>query len=128
MKINKKRLIAYFGIITLLSSLFMGLIGISTYKTNVDVIKNLLLRNHVENNVNLAMKYLNSFYGKLQQKNGVLCDSEGNEIEGRTEMVDAILMDLGDKSTIFAKDKNDFEEFLQVLRLKKGDGRAVGTF
>ncbi len=128
MRGSRKRMIAYFGIIALLSSLFMGLVGMSTHRTNVDVIKNHLLRDHVENNVNLAMKYLQSHYGTLQQIDGVLCDSHGNEIEGRTEMVDAILDDLGDRSTIFTKDKDDFRRISTSVESEEGNGRAVGTF
>lgn len=127
MKNIRTKLIAYFGIITLLSSLFMGLVGVSTNNKDISNIKNHLLRSHVENNMDLAMKYLRSFYGPLQQCNGALCDRDGNIIEGRTEMVDSILEDLGDKSTIFIKDRNDFKRISTSI-ISEDDERAIGTY
>lgn len=127
MKSIRGKLVAYFGIITLLSSLFMGLIGASTNTNDINTIKNQLLKSHVENNVGLAMKYANNFYGKLQQCNDTLCDKDGKPIEGRSEMVDAILEDLGDRSTIFVKVGNDFKR-IQTSVTADDDERAVGTF
>lgn len=127
MKSIKTKLVAYFGIITLLSSLFISLLGFSTNTKDINMIKNQLLKNHVENNMDLAMKYMYSFYGTLRQCNEQLCDEDGNSIEGRTEMVDAILEDLGDKSTIFVKVGNDFKRISTSI-ISDDNERAVGTF
>ena len=111
MKINKIKLIAYFGMLALLASMIVGLFGFSNSTRDVNNIKNQLLKRHVENNINLTMKYINNSYGTLTQGDETLLDSNGNSIEGRFGVVDSVLEDLGDKSTILLKLKMNSREF-----------------
>ena len=127
MKVNKIKLISYAGMIALLASMIVGLLGFSNNTKEIDNIKNQLLRKHVENNINLTMKYINHSYGTLTQGNGTLLDSDGNSIEGRFGVVDSVLEDLGDKSTIFVKVKDDFKRISTNIMSDENE-RAMGTF
>ncbi|HAE92465.1 MAG TPA: hypothetical protein DCG60_07465 [Tissierella sp.] len=127
MKINKTKLIAYCGMIALLASMIVGLLGFSNSTKNINYIKNQLLKKHVENNINLTMKYINNSYGTLTQGDGTLLDSDGNSIEGRFGVVDTVLEDLGDKSTIFVKVKDDFKRISTNIMSDENE-RAIGTF
>ncbi|MEY8417520.1 methyl-accepting chemotaxis protein [Tissierella praeacuta DSM 18095] len=127
MKINKTKLIAYCGMIALLASMIVGLLGFSNSTKNINDIKNQLLKKHVENNINLTMKYINNSYGTLTQGDGTLLDSDGNSIEGRFGVVDTVLEDLGDKSTIFVKVKDDFKRISTNIMSDENE-RAIGTF
>lgn len=127
MKISKTKLIAYCGMVSLLASLILGLMGYSHSTKDIENIKNQLLRRHVENNINLTMKYIESFYGTLTLGNGTLLDSKGNSIEGRNEVVDSILEDLGDKSTIFVRVKDDFKRISTNIT-DDNNQRAIGTY
>ena len=127
MKINKTKLIAYCGILTLLGSMILGLLGFSNNTKNINNIKNQLLKKHVENNINLTMKYINNSYGTLTQGDETLLDSDGNSIEGRFGVVDTVLEDLGDKSTIFVRVKDDFKRISTNIMSDENE-RAMGTF
>ncbi len=127
MKVNKMKLIAYFGIIALLTSMVVGLLGFSNSTKNINEIKNQLLEKHVENNMKLTMKYINNSYGTLTQGDRTLLDSNGESVEGRFEVVDAILENLGDKSTIFVKIGDDFKRISTNI-MSDDNERAVGTF
>lgn len=127
MKINKIKLIAYFGMISLLGSMIVGLLGFSNNTKEINNIKNQLLKNHVENNINLTMKYINHSYGTLTQGDGTLLDSNGESIEGRFDVVDTISEDLGDKATIFVKVDNDFKRISTNI-MSNENQRAIGTF
>lgn len=127
MKINKTKLIAYCGMIALLFSMIVGLLGFSNSTKNINDIKNQLLKKHVENNINLTMKYINNSYGTLTQGDGTLLDSDGNSIEGRFGVVDTVLEDLGDKSTIFVKVKDDFKRISTNIMSDENE-RAIDTF
>lgn len=127
MKTNKTKLIAYCGMIALLASLVVGLLGFSNNTKDINNIKNQLLKKHVENNINLTMKYINNSYGILSQGDGTLLDSDGNSIEGRFGVVDTVLEDLGDKSTIFVKVKDDFKRISTNIMFDENE-RAIGTF
>ena len=127
MKISKTKLIAYCGMIALLASMIVGLLGFSNSTKDINDIKNQLLKKHVENNINLTMKYINNSYGTLTQGDGTLLDSHGNSIEGRIGVVDTVLEDLGDKSTIFVKVKDDFKRISTNIMSDENE-RAIGTF
>ncbi len=127
MKNNKTKLIAYCGMVALLASLILGLLGYSNNTKEIDNIKNQLLRKHVENNINLTMKYINNSYGTLTQGDGTLHDSDGNSIEGRFGVVDTVLEDLGDKSTIFVRVQDDFKRISTNI-MSDDNERAIGTF
>lgn len=127
MKINKTKLIAYCGMIALLASLIVGILGFSNTTKDINNIKNQLLTKHVENNINLTMKYINNSYGRLSQGDGTLLDSNGHSIEGRFGVVDTVLEDLGDKSTIFVKVQDDFKRISTNIMSQENE-RAIGTF
>ncbi len=127
MKITRTKLIAYCGMIAPLASMVVGLLGFSNTTKNINNIKDQLLNKHVENNINLTMKYINNSYGTLTQGEGTLLDSEGNSIKGRFGVVDTVLEDLGDKSTIFVKEKDDFKRISTNIMSDENE-RAIGTF
>lgn len=127
MKINKTKLIAYAGMIALLASMIVGLFGFSNNAKDINEIKNQLLRKHVKNNINLKMKYIKNSYGTLTQGYETLLDADGNSIEGRFGVVDTILEDLGDESTIFVKVNDDFKRISTNIMSDENE-RAMGTF
>nr|WP_300001936.1 Cache 3/Cache 2 fusion domain-containing protein [Tissierella sp.] len=127
MKTNRTKLIAYLGMAALLASMIVGLLGYSNRANDIEDIKNQLLRRHVENNINLTMRYINNSYGTLTQGDETLLDSEGESIEGRFGVVDAVLEDLGDKSTIFVKVNDRFKRISTNIMSDKNE-RAMGTF
>lgn len=127
MNVNKIKVIAYLGILALLASMIVGLFGVSNSTKEIENIKDQLLKRHVENNINLTMKYINNFYGTLTQGDGTLLDSDGNSIEGRYEVVDSILEDLGDESTIFVRVNDDFKRISTNVMSDKNE-RVIGTF
>ena len=127
MKISKIKLIAYAGMVALLASMIIGLLGFSNTTKNINHIKNQLLKKNVEKNINLTMKYINNSYGTLTQGDGTLLDSEGKSVEGRFGVVDTILEDLGEKSTIFVKVNDDFKRISTNIMSDENE-RAVGTF
>ncbi|HLR35776.1 MAG TPA: Cache 3/Cache 2 fusion domain-containing protein [Tissierellales bacterium] len=127
MKISRTKLIAYCGMIALLASMIVGLLGFSNTTKDINNIKDQLLKKHVENNINLTMKYINNSYGTLTQGDGTLLDSDGNSIKGRFGVVDTVLEDLGDKSTIFVKVNDDFQRISTNIMSDENE-RAIGTF
>lgn len=127
MKTRNTKWIAYLGMIALLASLIVGLFGFSNMTREIEHIKDQLLTRHVENNINLTLKYLNRSYGTLTQGEGTLLDKNGQSIEGTFGMVDSIMEDLGDQSTIFVKVNDDFKRISTNI-LDDKDERAIGTF
>lgn len=123
---RKIRIIAYAGIVALLASMIVGLLGFSTSTQQVRNIKDTLLNNHLSNNVELSKKYVLYSYGTLTAGEGTLLDSEGRSIEGTTEVVDSVLEDLGNKSTIFVKEGNDFRRV--ATNVMHDETRAIGTY
>lgn len=127
MKGSRAKWIAYLGMLSLLASLIVGLMGYSNSTKKIEEIKNLLLSRSIENNIQLTMKYLNQTYGTLTQGKGTLLDQDGNSIEGHFDMVDSVLEDLGDKSTIFVKEKDDFKRISTNIRDDENE-RAMSTY
>ena len=127
MKSIRMKLSVYFGIIILLSSIAIGFLGFFNNTRGMNSIKNEILRDHIGNNMNLAIKYLEDFCGKVTQEDGSLYDSAGQCLEGNFEMVDAIFEDLGDKATIFARDGDDFKRISTNIMTEENE-RAVGTY
>lgn len=126
MKIRNRR-IAYLGIISLLASLITGLFGYTLSSTDIRQVKDELLRSHVENNINLTMKYLYNTYGNLTVGEGTLLDSNGQSIEGHLGLVDTVLEDLGDESTIFVRERDDFKRIATNV-MSPDNERALGTY
>lgn len=127
MKLSKTKIVAYAGMLALLASLIVGLLGFTNHTKDINQVKEQLLNKHVENNINLTMKYINNSYGTLTEGDGTLLDSEGTSIEGRFGVVDSILEDLGDESTIFVKENNDFKRISTNVMSGENE-RAIGTF
>lgn len=127
MRKNKMKLIGYLGIIALLASMIVALLGFSNSRENINNIKNQLLKNQVENNINLTMKYIKRSYGTLSQGKETLLDSDGNSIEGESVVVDSILEDLGNESTIFVKVKDDFKRISTNVMSNENE-RIIGSF
>lgn len=127
MRTNKMKIIAYTGMIALLISLVLSLLGFSNYTRDIEHIKNQLLNNHVENNIELILKYIRTNYGTLTPGDQTLLDRDGNSIEGRFEVVDSILEDLGDQSTIFVRVRDDFKRISTNVTGDDGQ-RALGTY
>lgn len=127
MKITKTKLIAYCGMIALLSSLIVGLLGFTSSTNDINEVKNRLLERSVETNINLTMKYIHNSYGVLSQGDETLLDSHGNSIEGRFGVVDSVLEDLGDQSTIFVKVNDDFRRLTTNVMSDENE-RAIGTY
>ncbi len=102
----------------------------STINTNDISIKLLKLsaEKKLNGDVKSAYSYITTHFGTLafDPENNSYRDSKGNLINGRYDMVDTILKDLGDTATIFAKKGDDFVRV--ITNIKKEDGsRAVGT-
>lgn len=127
MRVKGTKFIAYLGVLALLASMIVGLLGFSNTTKDINHIKNQLLRRCVENNINLTMRYIKNSYGTLTQGDETLLDSKGESIEGRFGVVDAVLEDLGDKSTIFVKVNDDFKRISTNIMSDKNE-RAMGTF
>lgn len=127
MKISKGKIVAYGGMIALLASLIVGLLGFTTTNKDINHVKEQLLKKHVENNINLTMKYINNSYGTLTQGDGTLLDSNGETIEGKFNVVDSVSEDLGDEATIFVKENNDFKRISTNIMSDENE-RAIGTF
>lgn len=120
-------MIAYLGMLALIASLVIGLLGFSNSTKHLQEIKNRLLHRHLETNINLTMKYLTTSYGTLSPGKGTLLDQNGESIEGHFDLVDAVLEDLGDKSTIFVKENNDFKRISTNI-LDDENERVMGTY
>lgn len=127
MKMSKTKIIAYSGMVALLASMIVGLLGFSVSTGEIEDIKNQLLKRQVENNINLTLKYVRNTYGTLTQGDETLLDSDGNSIEGRFGVVDSVLEDVGDKSTIFVKVDDDFKRISTNI-MSDINTRAIGTY
>lgn len=127
MKINKIKLIGYAGMFALLASMIVSLLGFSNSTKYLNDIKNQLLKEQIEENINLKMRYVENSYGTLSPGQGTLLDRSGESIEGRTGVVDRIFEDLGDHSTIFVKENDDFKRISTSIMVDE-EKRAIGTF
>lgn len=126
MKINIKRLISYFGMISLVASLIFGLLGYSSTNSEIENIKTNLMKRHMENNIILTRKYMNSNFGKLYAGKGTLIDMNGKSIEDDTVFVDSVMEDLGDQVTVFVRDSDNFRRI--STNILNDNVRATGTY
>lgn len=124
--INRK-LMLYFGTILLVISLAIGILSYVNSIKGMNDVQAQILTDKLRGDIASATYYFNNFYGTVSHKDGTLHDAEGENIEGRYEMVDAILEDLGDVATIFVKDGDDFRRISSNIMLDN-EKRAVGTF
>lgn len=131
MKLNKVKIIAYVGFVSLLISLLIGVYGYDSTDRSIQEIKDELLENHVRTNALLAQSYAETTYGKLTQGKGTLLTEDGRSIENDFVVVDRILNTMGDRATFFVKEKNDFKRISTNIPFEGEDGdknRAIGTY
>lgn len=127
MKTSKIKLISYLGMIALIASMVVGLLGFSGRSKDIDDIIDQLLKRNAENNINLTMRYITNTYGTLTQGYETLLDSNGESIEGKVDVVDSIKEDLGDEATIFVKVDDNFKRISTSILNDKNE-RLVGSF
>ncbi len=127
LKSNLSKVVAFVGLIALFANLILGLMGHSNHTVEIVRVKNKLLEKDVENNINLAMKYVNSAYGELRQGKGTLLDENGHSIAGDNDVVDLISEDLDARATIFVREADDFKRISTNITDDSNE-RAVGTF
>jgi methyl-accepting chemotaxis protein len=65
-------------------------------------------------------------YGALRKEGRDLIDAQGVKLDGRYEVVDELLANMGIVSTIFVRDGNDFRRVLTSIKDDKGE-RIIGT-
>lgn len=123
----KIKVIAYIGMISMLLSLVVGLLGYSNYTEEINNVKNQILMQNAKYDINLSMKYIKNSYGELTQGYGTLLDKNGNSIAGDYAVVDSIFYDLGDKSTIFVKENNNFKR-ISTNVMTEDNKRAIDTY
>lgn len=127
MKSIKIKLIAYFGVIILLSSLAIGTLSYFSATKGMSDIQSQMLVDKLEGDIASANYYFSRFYGDISLEGETLYDFRGRDIQGRHNMVDAVLEDLGDVATIFARVGDDFKSISSNVMLDNEE-RAVGTF
>lgn len=123
----KTKLIAYFGIIIIVSSVVIGSLGFLSSAKGMRGIQSRMLTDKLEGDIESASYYFKNFYGSVSQSNETLYDIRGKNIYGRHEMVDTLLEDLGDVATIFSKVGDDFKSISSNVMLDNEE-RAEGTF
>lgn len=126
MKSIKIRLIFYFGILVLLSSIALGVLGIISGLNGMRDLQSQMLTDKLEGDMASANQYLQNFYGELTSVDGELYDSNNNPVGAEHNMVDAIYEDLGDVATIFAKSGDEFKR-ISTNVMSEDNQRATGT-
>lgn len=127
MKSIKSKLIIYFCILLIIITSTISFLGYSKGLNGMKEVEIKLLSQKLEGDISSAFYYFNNYFGNVQYKNGQLLDQNGNSIEGRNKMVDAILEDMGVVATIFEKDGDDFKRITTNILKENGD-RAIGTY
>jgi len=118
------------GALVLLLLIVGGLITCVSYIYSSRMAENLVdhaLKMKIDGDIHSARNYAEKHFAELKYEDGIMKDTDGREVKGQHEMVDAIKRDLGVVATIFSKDGNDFRRI--TTNIKKEDGtRAVGTY
>lgn len=118
MKIDKIKLVGYAGMVALLASMILSLLGYSNSTKHMDRIKNELLETQVKENVRLKMEYIDSAYGQLTQGEGTLLDSSGDGIRDcEAGGMDSILKNLKDKCAIFVREEDEFRSISTNIKI-----------
>ncbi len=126
MRSIRMRLVLYFGILVVLCSLSLGISGFISGFNGMGHLQSQMLTDKLEGDIASANQYLTNFYGEIKSIDGQLYDSNNNPLEDKTDMVNAILDDLGDAATIFAKSGDDFKRISSNV-ISEDKQRATGT-
>lgn len=126
MKSIRIRLALYFGILVLLASIFLGVLGCISGLNGMSNLQYEMLTDKLKGDIVAANQYLENFHGELKSIGGDLYDSNDNPLEGQTDMVDTIFEDLGDVATIFAKSGDNFMRISSNV-MSEDNKRAIGT-
>ncbi|NLM12511.1 MAG: methyl-accepting chemotaxis protein [Epulopiscium sp.] len=123
MKSTRGKLRIYFGSLFIIVSILISLFG---YNMAAQAIKRVVLNAKLKSDLYVAKMRLEHDFGALFLKDGKLYDASGKEIEGKYQVVDTILEDLGDVATIFVKNGEDYYRVITNVLDHEGQ-RAVGT-
>ncbi|WP_425448105.1 methyl-accepting chemotaxis protein [Dethiothermospora halolimnae] len=123
----KSKLIVYFCILILLITSAISILGYQEGTKGMKEIGNNNLMAKLTGDISAASVYLDKYFGEIKYNHGILLDERGNNIEGRNNMVDDILNDMGDVATIFVKDGDDFRRITTNIKDENGK-RAIGTY
>lgn len=123
MKSTRGKLRIYFGSLFIIVSILISLFG---YNMAAQAIKRVVLNAKLKSDLYVAKMRLEHDFGALFLKDGKLYDASGKEIEGKYQVVDTILEDLGDVATIFVKNGEDYYWVITNVLDHEGQ-RAVGT-
>lgn len=127
MKSIKTKLILYFCCLIVLIAVAISSLGYYRASEGMKNLEERLLNEKLDGDIGAAKMYLENYFGNITYQNGDLLDKDGKKIEGRFEIVDAIMEDLGDVATIFVKNNDDFLRVITNVMTEDGS-RAVGTF
>lgn len=127
MKSIKTKLIIYFCIVILITSSGISLLGYFRGLHGMEETQEELIREKLMGDIASSTFYLERYFGRIEYINGQLIDENGNNIEGKNEIVDAISKDMGNAATIFAKSGDDFIRIATNIVNEDGK-RVVGTF
>lgn len=122
----KIKLTASILALLMFSSLCLGILSAVKSSKSINDIIDFTMTSKIESDINSAHLYLEKHFNEIGYREGILFDSNGEEIEGRNEMVDEIQKHLGDAATIFVKKGDDFERISTNIVNSEGT-RAIGT-
>lgn len=127
LKSIKHKLILYFGILIILSSIAISALSYGSALGGMKDLQKQVLTDKLGGDIASTNYYFNGYYGDVTLLNETLYDSKGKDIYGTYDMVDAILEDLGDVATIFIKTGDDFKRISSNIMHDDGR-RVVDTF
>ncbi|MTI68037.1 MAG: methyl-accepting chemotaxis protein [Firmicutes bacterium] len=127
MKSIKTKLIIYFGLLLIITTVTISAIGFINSLEGMKELQTQLLNKKLKADIASADMYVKDYFGHISYKNDTLVDENNQNIKGKNKMVDAILDDLGDVATIFVKTEDDFKRITTNIMTDEGN-RAVGTY
>lgn len=120
------KIVIIFIMSILLLAIVSSFTSLSITRNNTNTLIKTLLTKKLNGDINSANLYLKEFYGKLELSNGDLIGEKVGSISNNYEMVDKILNDMGNVSTIFVVEGDDYKRI--TTNIKKEDGeRVTGT-
>lgn len=127
MRSIKTKLVIYFSCLIIFITTVISFWGYNKAAEGMRNLEERLLSEKLTGDIAAANQYVENYYGVIKYAGGTLVDENGRTIEGRFDMVDAIMKDLGDVATIFVKSDDDFTRITTNIITDNGS-RAVGTF